>query len=110
MHAFVRAIALGAAVSMTTGGVAFAAQVKVNAGALNLTYTKVALSNGQTLYCRKAGGEQELQVFTLDRAGKYVAAAPGSYKQKNGHVFVVGNRGVVRPGSTVMLNPQPLPP
>ena len=110
MHAFVRAIALGATISLTSGGVAFAAQLDVKPGAASLHYTKVDLANGLTLYCRKAGGEQELHVFTLDRTGKYLPAPPGTYKQKNGHVFVVGSRGVVRPGSTVMLNPQPLPP
>lgn len=111
MHALYRALALGAAVSLAPAGVALAAQVNVKPGAVSLNVTKIALANGQTVYCRKAGGEQEeFQIFTLDRAGKYVPAPPGSYKQKNGHVFVVGNRGVVRPGSTVMLNPQPLPP
>ena len=111
MRAFLRGIALGAAVSLGSAGVAAAAAVDSFKPSPALNFTKVALANGQTLYCRKAGGEQEeLQVFTLDRTGKYVPAPPGSYKQKNGHVFVIGSRGVVRPGSTVMLNPQPLPP
>ncbi|HEY6235486.1 MAG TPA: hypothetical protein VIW69_10325 [Candidatus Elarobacter sp.] len=109
MHAFFRALALGGAVSLTSAAGALAAQVDLKPGAASLSFTTVPLANGQNVYCRKAGGEQ-LQVYVLDREGKRVPAPPGSYKQKNGHVFVVANRGFVRPGSTVMLNPQPLPP
>ena len=109
MHAFYRAFALGAAVSVASPGVALAAQVDSKPGAAALNFTKVVLANGQTLYCRKAGGEQ-IQAYVLDREGKRVPAPPGSYKQKNGNVFVVGARGFVNPGSKVMLNPQPLPP
>lgn len=108
MHALYRAIALGAAVSLAPAAVGLAAQVDLKPGTASLSFIKIDLANGSSVYCRKAGGEQE--IFMLDRAGKHVPAPPGSYKQKNGHVFVVGNRGVVRPGSTVMLNPQPLPP
>ena len=108
MHTFVRAVALGAAVSLASADAAHAAAVDMFKPSPALNFTKIVLANGQNVYCRKAGGEQE--VYVIDRQGKRVPAPPGSYKQKNGNVFVVGNRGVVRPGSTVMLNPQPLPP
>ena len=108
MHASLRAIALAAAVSLISADVAVAAAVDSFRPSPALNFTKVTLANGQTVFCRKAGGEQE--VYVINQQGKQVPAPPGSYRQKNGHVFVVGNRGVVRPGSTVMLNPQPLPP
>ena len=108
MHAFLRGTALAAAVCLGSAGVAANAAIDSYKPNSALNFTKVALANGQVVYCRKAGGEQE--VYVMNREGKQVPAPPGSYKQKDGHVFVVGNRGVVRPGSTVMLNPQPLPP
>jgi len=109
MHASLRAIALGAAVSLASAAAALAAQVDSKPGAASLSFTKIALANGQSIYCRKAGGTQ-WQVFIPNRDGKQVPAPPGSYKQKNGNVIVVGTGGFVRPGSKVMLNPQPLPP
>jgi hypothetical protein len=110
MYAFFRAIALAAAVSLASAGVALAAQVDVKPGAAGLNFTKIVLANGQSIYCRKAGGNQAWQIFILNGNGKQVPAPPGSYKQKNGNVILVGNAGFVRPGSKVMLNPQPLPP
>ncbi len=108
MRAFLRGIALGAAVSLGSADVALAAAVDSFKPSPALNFTKVTLANGQSVYCRKAGGEQE--VYVMNAEGKRVPAPPGSYKQMSGHVFVVGDRGVVRPGSKVMLNPQPLPP
>jgi hypothetical protein len=109
MHAFLRAAALGAAISVASPGFALAAQIDVKPpGAMALNATKVVLANGQSIYCRKAGGDK-WEVF-IDRDGKQVPAPPGSYKQKNGNVILVGARGMVSPGSKVMLNPQPLPP
>jgi hypothetical protein len=109
MRTFVRAAALGAAVSMASAGVALGAQVDVKPGAAGLNLTTVPLANGQNVYCRKAGGTQ-WQVFLRNRDGRHVPAPPGPYKQKNGNVIVVGTGGFVSPGSKVMLNPQPLPP
>jgi len=111
MNVILRAVLLGTVLSVTSAGAALAAQVDFKPSAMSLNFTKITLANGQTLYCRKAGGTQEeWQVFMLNGDGKKVPAPPGSYKQKNGNVFVIGNNGLVRPGSKVMLNPQPLPP
>lgn len=109
MHAFFRAIVLGATVSLTSGSVAIAAAVDSFKPSPALNFTKIALANGENLYCRKAGGTQ-WEVFIVNRDGKHVPAPPGSYKQKNGNVIVVGTGGFTSPGSKVMLNPQPLPP
>ncbi|HWT04252.1 MAG TPA: hypothetical protein VN224_00715 [Xanthomonadales bacterium] len=109
MHTLFRGIALGAVVSLASAGTALAAQVDVKPGAVGLNVTTIPLANGQSIYCRKAGGTQ-WQVFIRNRDGKQVPAPPGSYKQKNGNVIVVGTGGLTSPGSKVMLNPQPLPP
>jgi hypothetical protein len=109
MHTFFRAIALGAAVSVASADVALAAAVDSFKPSPALNFTKIALANGENVYCRKAGGTQ-WKVFIVTRDGKYVPAPPGSYKQKNGNVIVVGAGGLTSPGSKVMLNPQPLPP
>ncbi len=109
MHVFLRTIALGAAVSLASTGVTLAAQGELTRGAAGPIFTTIPLANGQSVYCRKAGGTQ-WQVFIRNRDGKHVPAPPGSYKQKNGNVIMVGNGGFVSAGSKVMLNPQPLPP
>jgi hypothetical protein len=108
MHILFRAGALGAALSLMSVGVASAAPVTPLQNDVSLNFTKVALSNGGTIYCRKAGGGQ-WEVFVMSN-GKQVPAPPGSYKQLNGNVIVVGKNGMISPGSKIMLNPQPLPP
>src|SRR5580700_407965 len=110
MHILVRAGALSAALSLASMGAGFAApaETKPAAADISLNFTKVALVNGGTIYCRKAGGDQ-WQFFTLVN-GKQVPAPPGTYKQLNGNLIVVGKGGLLSPGSKFMLNPQPLPP
>ena len=103
-----RGLVLGVVISLASSEAVFAAQVDFYKPSPALNFTKISVANGVTLYCRKAGGEQE--VFMLNGDGKYVPVPPGSYKQKGGNVFVVGKNGLVNPGSFVMLNPQPLPP
>jgi hypothetical protein len=110
MHALFRALALSAIVSLTSVAVANAGPQPhmVNA---SLNFGIVALANGQTLHCRKAGGEQgRWQLFTLNGDGKQVPAAPGSYKQKNGNVIMVGPGGFLDPTSLIKFEPQPEPP
>lgn len=109
MQVPLRVLVLGAAVSLASGSAALAAQADHTPAMAGLNFTRIPLANGQSVYCRKAGGSG-VQVFVLNRDGKKVPAPPGSYKQKNGNVFLIGNGGLVRHGSRVMLNPQPLPP
>ncbi|MBV8147628.1 MAG: hypothetical protein JO092_00890 [Candidatus Eremiobacteraeota bacterium] len=110
MHTFIRALTLSAVMAVGLSAVASAAQVDYFKPAPGSQYALVALADGGTIYCRKAGGEQnKYQLFKLV-GGKYVPLAPGSYKQKNGNVIMVVQGGYVSPGSQVMFNPQPEPP
>ena len=95
MHAFFRAIALGAAVSLSSSGVAAAAAVDSFKPSPALNFTKIPLANGENVYCRKAGGTQ-WQVFIVNRDGKQVPAPPGLSSRvpaREAHVSAVQPHG-----------------